>query len=151
METADSAGSRSAASMAPPALGEPAVRTLVAEWSSSNATTYSILHTDTLASSKHISISRRCSTSVSNFFPKSPYLSLSGIPKCFRFSVISLDPVLHRQFAYYIISTHRSFVSTVQSTIFYTAYLHISHYHYYCHIFGGKLNSALCPWEHLFL
>jgi hypothetical protein len=46
-------------------------------------------------------------------------------PKIFSLFIKSLESTLHRQFAYYIIPTHRSFVSTVQSAILLYCFIYI--------------------------
>jgi hypothetical protein len=61
----------------------------------------------------------------------------------------SLDPTLHRQFAYHIIPTHRSFVSTVQSTILY-CFIYIFYTIIIIVIYFGEKNQFLlvCLSEH---
>jgi hypothetical protein len=80
-------------------------------------------------------------------------LSLSATPKHLRFSSNqTLDPTLHRQFAYYIIPTHRSFVSTVQSAILLYCFIYIFYTIIIIVIYFGEKNQFLlvCLSEHLF-
>jgi hypothetical protein len=73
-------------------------------------------------------------------------------PKIFSLFIKSLDPALHRQFAYYIIPTHRSFVSTVQSTILLYCFIYIFYTIIIIVIYFGEKNQFLlvCLSEHLF-
>jgi hypothetical protein len=129
MGIVDSAGSLSVASTAPLAHGEPAVRIPAAE-----KPLRTLQHTPRGHFCKHISIVYflpNVSLRLTPFFAQTPHLSLSGIPKYLRFFIRSLDSTLHRQFAYYIISTHRSLLAQYNFLCSLLLYLHILHYYYH--------------------